>query len=456
MHSPPDPYRVLIIGKDARTDAIAEACAASPRRPALFALTGTPVPGLLERCQEVRYASSLSDTESALAVARELRPELVIIGPEEPLAAGFADAFRSLGIAVFGPSRQLAAIESSKAWARSLLDRHGIPGNPEYRVFSTPDGLRAYLEDLGDFVVKPDGLTGGKGVRVFGEHLRSIEEAFEYACTTLTEDGTVQIEERLDGEEFSLQTITDGADVIHCPLVQDHKRAYEGDSGPNTGGMGSYSCRDHLLPFVDRDDVTQATAINERVIEALALETGEPYRGVLYGGFMATRDGVRLIEYNCRFGDPEALNVLPLLEADLVELCAAAATGTLAGVEHRWAPKATVCKYLVPDGYPETSAAPARIAVPQELTSSPRLRWFWAACILQDGETLLTSSRSGAFVAVADSLVEAERIAEDAARELERHNPGAVRHRSEAVRRRERWPPAATLAWRLASPWRRR
>jgi phosphoribosylamine--glycine ligase len=420
--------RILIIGKDARTDAIAAACLASPRRPELFALTEMAIPGLLEKCRGVRYGS-LRDLEPARSAAREFSPDLVIIGPEDPLEVGYADELRSLGLDVFGPGKRLAAIESSKSWARSLLDRHQIPGNPDYRVFDTTDGLRGYMAELGAFVVKPDGLTGGKGVRVFGEHLATLEEALEYAATTVEQDGRVQIEERLEGEEFSLQTITDGVAAIHCPVVQDHKRAFEDDQGPNTGGMGSYSCPDLSLPFLAPDDLATARSINEQVIQALGQEAGEPYRGVLYGGFMATRDGVRLIEYNCRFGDPEAMNVLSLLAGDFVELCAAAATGTLAGVQRDWEPKATVCKYLVPRDYPEVAATPARIDVPHYLTGSAQLRWFWAACRQEDDGIFLTSSRSGAFVGVGDTLEKAEQIAEEAAQALERHNNGVLRHR---------------------------
>jgi phosphoribosylamine--glycine ligase len=423
--------RILIIGKDARTDAIAAACADSPRQPELFALTELAIPGLVEKCRAGVEYGSLLDLKPAREAAHKFKPDLVIIGPEEPLEAGYADEFRSLGIDVFGPNRRLAAIESSKSWARSLLDRYGIPGNPEYRLFTSSDRLRGYMEDLGSFVVKPDGLTGGKGVRVFGEHLQTIDEALGYAKDRLTEDGKVQIEERLEGEEFSLQTITDGVTVIHCPAVQDHKRAFEQDRGPNTGGMGSYSCPDHSLPFLEAEDLTRARSINEQVIDALARDTGEAYRGVLYGGFMATRDGVRLIEYNCRFGDPEAMNVLPLLEADFAALCSAAASGTLEAVDWKWRHQAAVCKYLVPKGYPGSAPEGERIEVPPALADSDRLRWFWAACRKEDDGVFLTSSRSGAFVGIADSVEAAERVAEDAAQELEKHNNGSVRHRAD-------------------------
>jgi phosphoribosylamine--glycine ligase len=244
----------------------------------------------------------------------------------------------------------------------------------------------------------------------------------------------VQIEERLEGEEFSLQTITDGTTVIHCPLVQDHKRAYEGDRGPNTGGMGSYSCPDFSLPFLERDDVVKAKRINEQVIHALASETGEPYRGVLYGGFMATRDGVRLIEYNCRFGDPEAMNVLPILRGDFVDICSAAVRGELADVPCSFERKATVCKYIVPRNYPNKTPDGEQIDVPEIDRYALDLKWYWAACKQKDEgkDIYLTSSRSGAFVGLGDTLEQAEAIAERAASEVENGNP--VRHRADIGR----------------------
>lgn len=424
---------VLIIGTDARTDAIAAACAESPQRPELFAFAEMRNPGLAGRCREL-FTGALVDAGGAVQIAERLRPDLIIIGPEGPLEAGYVDALRSCGFAVFGPSRSLARVESSKSWTRRLVDRYGIPGNPEYRAFDTPGDLRGYMEELGAFVVKPDGLTGGKGVQVFGEHLHSIDEAVAYAETVIAGGQLVQVEERLEGEEFSLQTITDGSSVIHCPLVQDHKRAFEGDQGPNTGGMGSYSCPDFSLPFLEPEDVSAARSINERVIEALAQETGEPYTGVLYGGFMVTRAGVRLIEYNARFGDPEALNVLPLMDADFVEICAAAATGELARVECRFTPKATVCKYLVPSSYPEASPLESALTLPHDLATDAGAAWYWAACEEDAGVVRLTSSRSGAFVGIGDSLEEAESAAESAAEGLERMNEGLIRHRSDIGR----------------------
>lgn len=425
--SPPNPIRILLAGKDARTDAIASACVASPSSIELFALSELAIPGLLDKCREVRIGS-LTDVDWLARETRAIEPDLVIVGPEEPLEAGYVDALNALSILAFGPPRYLAAIESSKSWARSLLDKYSIPGNPEYRAFDTPEGLRDYMEDLGSFVVKPDGLTAGKGVRVFGEHLRSIDEAYSYAAEVLETHPRVQIEERLEGEEFSLQTITDGETVIHCPLVQDHKRAFEGDEGPNTGGMGSYSCADFSLPFLTDADVLQAHTISEKVIDALGRETGQPYRGVLYGGFIATESGIRLIEYNARFGDPEAMNVLPILDADFVEICMSAAQGQLGDVPWSFEHKATVCKYVVPKGYPGKSPK-TKVDPAASLGGDRSTRWYWAACERDADEVYMTSSRTGAFVGIGNSLHDAENAAEEAIQAVQASWP--VRHRSD-------------------------
>ena len=418
---------VGVIGKDGRTDAIAERCALSPTRPTLWALTEVRSPGLVAKCghDQVTVVDDICNLDHVLQWADRVQPSLVIIGPEEPLDAGVVDVLAQRGIACFGPTKSLARIESSKSWARRLVSAHGIAGNPEYRCFEAVQGLETYLRQLSEFVVKPDGLTGGKGVRVFPEHFDSFEDAVEYAQESIDHDGKVVIEERLDGEEFSLMSITDGESVVHCPAVQDHKRADEDDTGPNTGGMGSYSCADFSLPFLSEEDIVAARRINESVVEAIRRETGEPYRGVLYGGFMATSDGVRLIEYNCRFGDPEALNVLPLLEGDFVELARAVAIGQLGRLPVHFERKATVCKYVVPSGYPSGKGAGDPVEVPPDLLDDPRVRVYWAAATLTEVGARLTGSRALAVVGLADELREAERIAEAAAGRV----GGNVRHR---------------------------
>ena len=417
--------KILLVGTDARTDALAAACLASSSHPQLFAYAELRSPGLLEKCEGRVEVGAVTDVEAIVDHVRTIAPDLVIVGPEGPLGAGLVDAILELDICCFGPRRLLAQVETSKIWTRTVAARHQVPGAPRFAVVQEPGELRSVLEAFADFVVKPDGLTGGKGVKVFGEHLASIDEAAAYALEILEGDGRVLIEERLTGQEFSLMSITDGATVVHCPVVQDHKRAFDGDTGPNTGGMGSYSCADFTMPFLTDADLAQARAINEQMVRALALETGLPYQGVLYGGFMATADGVRLIEYNARFGDPEAMNVLPLLESDFVDICEAVATRRLADVPVRFAHKATVCKYVVPLSYPGGEGKAGAVSVPAAVQAIENLSYYWAAVELVDGQPMLTGSRALAFTGIGDTLAEAEQLAERGAASVQ----GPVRYR---------------------------
>ena len=195
-------------------------------------------------------------------------------------------------------------------------------------------GIAEFLDELAGIVLKPDGLTGGKGVLVQGDHFQTRAEALDRCREILKSHPGVTVEEKLEGEEFSLQCLCDGRTVVATPPVQDHKRRFADDRGPNTGGMGSYSCADHLLPFLDAADVAEGLEITRRVAEAIRLETGVPYKGIMYGGFMVTASGVKLIEYNARFGDPEAMNILPLLRTDFIDVCRAIIDGTARPPRH--------------------------------------------------------------------------------------------------------------------------
>ena len=345
------------------------------------------------------------------------RPDFVVVGPEEPLAAGIVDDLAEIGIPSVGPTRKLAQLEASKSLTRDLLRKHSIPGNPRHRIFrSFSPEIALWLRELSEFVIKPDGLTGGKGVRVSGDHLRTVDDGLNYCRELLDARRPIVVEERLEGEEFSLQSLSDGRTLVHMPAVQDHKRALEGDRGPNTGGMGSYSCADHGLPFLTSEQIKEAQTINERVAEAIREDAKTPYRGVLYGGFMATRDGVRLIEYNARFGDPEALNVLPLLENDFASLCEAIVHGSLDRTTVKFRPLASVCKYLVPDGYPDSPVKGEAIELSELLRrEADHLRVYKAAVEERDGKTFMTGSRAVAVVGLAPTLDEAFTIAESAA-----------------------------------------
>ena len=402
---------ILLVGSGAREHAIAETLKRSRKHDVhLFSFASSRNAGIVNLSDKF-VVGKLTDFASIVKFARDSNVKLAIIGPEEPIAKGLVDFLEENGIACAAPRKSVAQIESSKGFARNLLEKYNIPGNPKYRNFTSADNsneIKKFMEELKDFVVKADGLHGGKGVKLLGEHLKDVGEALKYAGECIKSDGQVVVEEKFIGQEFSLMGFSDGENIIEMVPVQDHKRAFEGDKGPNTGGMGTYSDANGLLPFLTRKDVEDAHAINHAVIKALKKETGIAYRGVLYGGFIATKTGVKLIEYNCRLGDPEAMNVLPLLETDFVDVCLGTVGGKLP--EIKFSKKATVCKYVVPEGYPDNPVK----NVPIEIPETKGAKIYYAAVDQQDGKLIMTGSRAAAFVGLADTIDEAEKIAQQA------------------------------------------
>ena len=327
------------------------------------------------------------------------------------------DRLEAAGIATVGPAKAAARIETDKAFCRALMTRHGISGNPDYRVFHDEKEAVAFIKDHeGDLAVKPIGLTGGKGVRIMGEQVD--KDGANRLCPGAL--GHVVLEERLVGEEFTLQAFVDGFHLVPMPLVQDHKRAFEGDTGPNTGGMGAYTMPDHMLPFVSRKDYTAALAIMVSVVGALSKD-GFPYKGVLYGQFMNTKEGPKVIEFNARFGDPEAMNVLSLLSTDLADTVARITEGTLSASKVTFENAATVCKYLVPEGYPSKPATSSPISIGDTGSAIT----YYANVEEKNGSLQTLSSRTLAFVGKAPTLAGAEQVAERAASSVK----GAVFHR---------------------------
>lgn len=400
---------ILLIGSGAREHAIARALQASRHPVHLFCYASHRNPGI-EALTKKLVVGRLTDGKSIAAFASEQDIGLAIVGPEDPLNTGVVDQLLARQIPCVGPPQALARIETSKIFARKLLSKYDIHANPEYRAFNSLDGAREYLERLGEnYVVKYDGLMGGKGVKVAGDHLHSHGEALEYCQQLVSQGKTFLIEEKLDGEEFSLMSFCDGKHLVHLPPVQDHKRAYVGDTGPNTGGMGSYSGPGGTLPFLTTEDIATAQAFNEATAQALHEECGAEYLGILYGGFMATAQGVRLLEYNARLGDPEALNVLPLLATDFVEVCLGIAQGCLNAVTVEFQSQATVCKYAVPKGYPTD---PVR-GEPIDVNAIQHPEWlFYGSVETRNGRLFELGSRAVATVGIADTLEEAERQAE--------------------------------------------
>lgn len=417
--------KILIVGSGAREHAITVALQRSAAEPSLYCCGTSLNPGIRELCQDY-WVGSMTDLASVMQQAKNWGIELAIIGPEAPLEKGLADILWENNIPTIGPTQALAQIETSKGFARDLMQRYQISGLPRYQTFQSMQGIDAFLQSFPDqgYVIKANGLMGGKGVKVAGEHLHSIEEAQAFCAEILNQHQSILIEEKLIGQEFSLMCFCDGEHVIPMPIVQDHKRAFVNDQGPNTGGMGSYSDVNHSLPFLTEQEVAAALQINRDIIEALQNETHEKYIGVLYGSFIATTHGVFVIEFNARFGDPESLNVLSILVSDFVELCQAWVSGTLQPNQVIFAPLATVCKYAVPHGYPDQPLKNAvidigEIAVPAKL--------YLAAVDWQDDQLVATGSRTAACVGVAQTIAHAERMAEKAIQQI--HGP--VFHRED-------------------------
>ena len=357
--------KVLTVGGGGREHAAVEALYRSGAE--IYAVMKNANPGIIKRSKEHLLCDE-KDVAKVCSFAKEKGVELAYIGPEAPLEVGIVDALEAEGIKCAAPTKAAARIETSKSFMRELVDKYNISGNLGFAHFDNAADAEEYLKGIDyEIVVKPIGLTGGKGVKVQGEHLNSFEETMDYVNEIFDQNiggSGVILEERAIGEEFTQMVFVDGKNIVPLPLVQDHKRAYEGDVGPNTGGMGSYTDSNHLLPFVGEDDRKAAIEILQSIVDAMAQE-GCPYHGTMYGQFMLTVRGPKIIEINARFGDPEAMNVLPILESSFTDICWKMATGTLTD-DVEFSKDATVCKYVVPKGYGVKSESGHEIAVDEE------------------------------------------------------------------------------------------
>ncbi|MFU8891288.1 MAG: phosphoribosylamine--glycine ligase [Anaerosomatales bacterium] len=336
--------RILVLGGGGREHAIVTSLVASPVVTAVMVAPGNG--GTAAIAENVLLA--IEDGEAVAAFARDHDIDLVVIGPEAPLVAGVADSVRAAGIAAFGPGAEGARLEGSKEFAKELMRRHNIPTGAS-RAFTDLEPALAYLEEVGaPVVVKADGLAAGKGVTVAMDLSIARDAVRECFAGRFGEAGsTVLIEEYLVGPECSILAFTDGHTVLLMAPAQDHKRAYEDDQGPNTGGMGVYS----PVPIVTPHEHAAMVAIMERTVEALAEEDID-YRGVLYGGFILTDDGPKVLEFNARFGDPETQVVLPRLKSDLAGAMLATAEGRLADIDLEWSDEWAVSVVLASGGYP--------------------------------------------------------------------------------------------------------
>ena len=379
--------KTLVIGPGGREHALARALARDPAVTEVHVAPGNPGMAAVATLHDV----DPMDGRSVAALAASLGVDLVVVGPEAPLVAGVADAVRAAGIAAFGPTAEAARLEGSKAFAKEVMDAAGVPTARAF-VCRNDEEAAAALDELGaPYVVKDDGLAAGKGVVVTD----SREEAVAHAAACCSGGGRVVIEEYLDGPEVSLFAITDGRTVRPLQPAQDFKRIFDGDEGPNTGGMGAYT----PLPWAPAGLVDEMLAtVLQPTVDELA-RRGTPFAGLLYAGLALTSRGVRVVEFNARFGDPETQPLLALLESPLGELLMAAATGTLADVPPPvFADGAAVGVVMASRGYPVTSSSGDVITGIDVANSLPGVHVIHAGTALQDGELVTAGGRVLAVV----------------------------------------------------------
>ncbi|SDG40667.1 phosphoribosylamine--glycine ligase [Pelagibacterium luteolum] len=395
--------RILLIGSGGREHALAWAMTKSPRLEKLFVAPGN---GGTEMLAE-SVALDVADHGGVVLFCQRERIDLVVVGPEVPLVAGIADDLRTAGIAVFGPSKIAAQLEGSKAFTKALCDEMGIP-TAAYAKFTALEPALDYVRKTGaPIVIKADGLAAGKGVTV-AETLQQAEDALRDCFDgAFGEAGAeVVIEECLVGEEASLFAICDGEHTVLLPAAQDHKRAYDGDEGPNTGGMGAYA------PAPVMTDALVERAYREIIAPAIKgmAARGTPFTGVLFTGLMITRDGPKLIEFNTRFGDPECQVLMMLLESDLIDILDATAHGRLASITPRWKQAVAMTVVMAARGYPGTYEKGSVIGNADGLDTD-KVRVFHAGTIREDGVLRANGGRVLNITAIGDTVAEARDIA---------------------------------------------
>ena len=392
---------ILLIGSGGREHALAWKLARSPRLTKLYAAPGNP--GIAQAAELV--ALDVADHQSVIAFCRKADVGFVVIGPEVPLVAGIVDDLAEAGIATFGPDRAAARLEASKAFTKELCAEANIP-TAAWRRFTDAAAAEAYIRTHGaPVVVKADGLAAGKGVTV----ATTLDEALEAAadCFAGAHGGAgaeVVIEDLLVGEEASFFALSDGANVIPFGTAEDHKRVGDGDTGPNTGGMGAVSPSGAITPPLAQRVMTE---IIRPTVAAMA-QRGTPFRGVLYAGLMLTAEGPKLIEYNVRFGDPEAQVLMPRLESDLLDLMLASSEGRLARVSPRWSDRAALTVVMAAKGYPGAYSRGGAVVGIESAEAMRDVAVFQAGTALRDGRLVANGGRVLDVTALGNTLAEAQ------------------------------------------------
>lgn len=399
---------VLVLGSGGREHALAWAIAKSPRLDSLFVAPGNGGTATIAK----NVPLDMNDADAVIGFARSENIDLVVVGPEAPLVAGVADAIRAAGIAVFGPGAQGARLEGSKSFSKEFMLAHGLP-TARYKKCTSQDEAMDYLHEVGaPIVVKADGLAAGKGV-VVAEDMEEAEEAVRdcFAGDFGEAGSVVVIEEMLEGPECSMLAFLSEGKALAMPCAQDHKRAFDGDLGPNTGGMGVYS----PVPCVTPELEAAMQEIMRNAAAATAKEFDDAYTGVLYGGFMLTAEGPKLLEFNARFGDPETQVIMPRLESDALEAFYMVATGKLDALDLRWTDQVAVCVVLASDGYPGSYEKGKVILGIEEAEELDGVTVFHAGTAFnQDDELVTNGGRVLNVVALADTFEDARELAYEA------------------------------------------
>ncbi len=421
--------KVLLVGGGSREHAIGERLVKDGA--SLSFISSNLNPGLLKLTKDSGgeyFKGSPTNPDDVLEAARKLKPDLVVIGPEEPQFRGVADKLREAGFLVFGASSKASEIEKSKVFARSLMKKYNIPGNLEFWFFESWREALEFLERAGNVAIKPARQAGGKGVKVIADmqaylseekkqvkalHAKRILEEVMAKYTDIKEK--LLVEERVEGVEYTVQAITDGEKVIPLPAIQDNPHLFEYDIGPETGGMGTIQGPGKLLPFLTEEEYEFAVNILEKVVQAIAKETGERYVGAISAQMMLTTKGPVLIEFYSRLGDPEAVNAMNVVEGNVLEVMFSAAQGNLKG-ELKPRDIASTVKCIAPMGYPERrDLAKGHEVILEECEGA---KYYYGAVDVKDGKVITTGSRAIEVYAEAPSVLEAAEKANACAKKV--------------------------------------